>query len=238
MMDNTPQLPIQYAENAEPPKIRSRAEIIDAVQRIQAMHEAGLLGGAVMPEDANPQLPLDSIDNYHYFTLPMALNYQRNSYALWKAAEKTYRDPECRVVFQPREAITLSDDVLRSFLLKHGLALQPNNHSKIWRRISSSIVDLLDGDIRKLFSRMEGSVPLIMKYVQEEHGGGFPYLKGPKICNYWMYVMGRYTNAALRQKEALSVAPDTHVIQASVRLGLIEREVLQTDSQRRRVGCA
>ena len=49
----------------------------------------------------------------------------------------------------------------------------------------------------------------------------FPYLSGNKICNYWLYVMGNYTDARLVDREYLNVAPDTHVIQASIRLGLV-----------------
>lgn len=41
-----------------------------------------------MPEDANPNLEKNSLENYLYFTLPMALNYQRNSYTLWKVLLK------------------------------------------------------------------------------------------------------------------------------------------------------
>ncbi len=48
------------------------------------MWKQGKLGGEVMPEDANPGLERKSLENYLYFTLPMALNYQRNSYTLWE----------------------------------------------------------------------------------------------------------------------------------------------------------
>ena len=44
----------------------------------------------VMPEDANPGLKKNSLENYLYFTLPMALNYQRNSYTLWQALYNTF----------------------------------------------------------------------------------------------------------------------------------------------------
>lgn len=37
-----------------------------------------------MPEDENPALDKSTKENYLYFTLPMALNYQRNSYMLWE----------------------------------------------------------------------------------------------------------------------------------------------------------
>jgi hypothetical protein len=60
------------------------------VKLLREMHLVGILGGAVMPEDANPDLPKDSALNYLYFTLPMALNYQRNSYTLWVSALRSH----------------------------------------------------------------------------------------------------------------------------------------------------
>lgn len=43
-----------------------------------------------MPEDANPHLDMSSKEFYFYFTLSMALNYQRNSYKLLESALNTY----------------------------------------------------------------------------------------------------------------------------------------------------
>lgn len=42
----------------------------------------------------------------------------------------------------------------------------------------------------------------------------FPYLGGNKICNYWLYVMEQYTDVKFIDRENITVAPDTHVIQA------------------------
>ena len=52
----------------------------------------------------------------------------------------------------------------------------------------------------------------------------FPYLGGNKICNYWLYVMEQYTDVKFIDRENITVAPDTHVIQASERLGVISSE--------------
>lgn len=46
------------------------------------MWKEGKLGGEFMPEDSNPNLSKASNENFLYFTLPMVLNYQRNSYKL------------------------------------------------------------------------------------------------------------------------------------------------------------
>ena len=55
-----------------------KEEILDKVEILIKMYKEGKLGGEIMPEDANPNLEKASLENYLYFTLPMALNYQRN----------------------------------------------------------------------------------------------------------------------------------------------------------------
>ena len=88
-----------------------------------------------------------------------------------------------------------------------------------------------DGDIRNLFVNTNGNIVDILRFVQVEHKKEFPYLSGNKICNYWLYVMGQYTDVKLLGREALNIAPDTHVIQATIKLGLIEENYVRTDMQ-------
>lgn len=80
----------------------NKEKILDKVNKLIVMYKNGELGGEVMPEDANPHFESSSLENYLYFTLPMALNYQRNSYTLWESALKTYTDEETRFVFDPK----------------------------------------------------------------------------------------------------------------------------------------
>lgn len=75
-----------------------KEKILRDIDILYKMWQKGLLGGEFMPEDENPHLKKDSKENYLYFTLPMALNYQRNSYTLWESANKTYNDEETRFV--------------------------------------------------------------------------------------------------------------------------------------------
>lgn len=49
--------------------------LLKKVERLIKLYKEGKLGGEVMPEDANPGLENSSLENYLYFTLPMALNY-------------------------------------------------------------------------------------------------------------------------------------------------------------------
>lgn len=92
------------------------------------MRRDSLLGGEQMPEDAHPNLDKSSRDLLHYLTFPMALNYQRNSYALWKAATATHSDEETKFVFNPTEYKSRGESELRRCLLKYRVALQPNKH--------------------------------------------------------------------------------------------------------------
>ena len=88
------------------------------VRKLHDYYSQGLLGGEKMPEDANPDLLPSSKENFHYFTLPMALNYQRNSYKLWEAALLTYNDPTTQFVFDPCKVFLVEEDILRTALVK------------------------------------------------------------------------------------------------------------------------
>ncbi len=70
---------------------------------------------------------------------------------------------------------------------------------------------------------MNYEVHQIQSYIQQNRKN-FPYLGGNKINNYWLYVMEQYTDVAFKDRENITVAPDTHVIQASARLGVITDE--------------
>jgi len=101
-------------------------KILEDVDILIKAYKSGVLGGEIMPEDANPGLAKDIDENYLYFTLPMALNYQRNSYRLWEAAQKTYEDSDTTDVFVPSAVLNMGIDQLREKLIKYKVAIQPN----------------------------------------------------------------------------------------------------------------
>lgn len=95
------------------------------------MWNASELGGEYMPEDSNPHFAKSSKANYHYFTLPMALNYQRNSYKLWESAVATFNDEDSRFVLDVDEVLNHSEDEVRAALTKYKIALQQNKQTEI-----------------------------------------------------------------------------------------------------------
>lgn len=198
--------------------------IIEQVRKLYQMWKKGKLGGEYMPEDSNPHFDKTSKENYNYFTLPMALNYQRNSYKLWESALSTYNDTSTRFVLSIDGVLSRSENEVKVALTKYKIALQPNKQTEIWIKLCKSIQKHFDGDIRNLFKICDYDVNQIRNYIQVEHKKDFPYLSGNKICNYWLYVLYQYTDVKYKNLCDLTVAPDTHVIQASKKLGLISEE--------------
>ena len=172
-----------------------------------------------MPEDENPALDKSSEENYLYFTLPMALNYQRDSYKLWAAAHETFKDAETRMVFNPRAVVRMNTLELREKLVRHKVALQPNKHIEIWQTLCRTFAQ---NPIKNLFEQNDSDVVRLKTHIPKNKKD-FPYLSGPKILNYWLYVMEQYTDLTLQNRQSITIAPDTHVIQASVRLGLLNQ---------------
>lgn len=200
--------------------------ILKQVNNLYNMWKNGHLGGEVMPEDANPHLEKSSKENYLYFTLPMVLNYQRNSYTLWESARKTFEDEETRFVFDPKECLKRSFEEVQYALAKYKVALQKQKQTEIWIKLCNTFVELYDGDIRSLFETLDNDVDKIREFIQKENKKKFPYLSGTKICNYWLYVIYQYTDRSFNNIGNLTVAPDTHVIKATHKLGLITDEEL------------
>lgn len=199
----------------------NKEKILNNVKKLLIMYKNGELGGEIMPEDANPNLDKNSLENYLYFTLPMALNYQRNSYKLWESALKTYNDNETRFVFNPKLCLKKSFEDVQYALTKYKISLQKQKQTEIWISLCNTFMNLFNGDIRKLFDNLDNDVEKIRFFIQKENKKIFPYLSGTKICNYWLYVIYQYTDRKYKNIENLTVAPDTHVCKATHKLGLI-----------------
>ncbi len=205
--------------------MRSDADILTDTLTLHAMWKRGALGGAVMPEDAHPRLDRSSEALGRYFTLGMALNYQRSSYSLWAACTAAFEDPQTGWVFDPARVAEASDEALRAALLKHRVALQPNRHPQIWRRNAQGLLRHAGGSVRTLLEGRAWDMGAVKVLLAKEKSS-FPYLSGPKISNYWLYVLCNYMTWPLLNREALTVAPDTHVVAASRRLGLVDAAAL------------
>lgn len=184
-------------------------------------YKDGRLGQTKMPEDANPGFS-DGDREWclAYFTLPMALNYQRDSYKLWEAALKTFNDPQTKFLFNAPEAAKSSEEQVRRALMKYKLALQPNKHISTWWTIAKTVTEKW-GSFANFLNQAEGDFLKLKQMVTVDNKKGFPYLSGPKIFNYWSFIVSTYSGERLVNRDQIDIAPDTHITQCSVKLGVI-----------------
>jgi len=195
--------------------------IISNCKKLLDAYKKGLLGQTIMPEDSNPGVgKMDKETRLVYFSLPMSLNYQRDSYKLWRASLKTFQDSETKAVFDIAYVVKLHTDDLRKKLLKHKLALQPNKHINTWQTISKTVYENW-GSFSNLIDNSESDFLKIKNIMQTEYKKGFPYISGEKIFNYWSFVLKTYGGVDLKNAQYIDIAPDTHITKCSIKLGVI-----------------
>lgn len=200
-----------------------KKQIVTNCLKLLGAYRSGQLGPTPMPEDAHPDFENNTELQLAYFSLPMALNYQRNSYELWKSALKTYEDRETRRVFDVSQASKLEVAQLREYLMRYKLALQPNKHVSTWQTIATTVNSNF-GSFQEVVSSAHNDYIGLRELVQSRYKKGFPYLSGPKIFNYWSFILKEYARVPLKNTQCIEIAPDTHVIQCSVKLQLITQE--------------
>lgn len=142
---------------------------------------------------------------------------------MWASALKTYNDKDTRYLFYPEKIVKKDRMIIQKDLTKYKLGLQPNRHTDIWIAISKTLDKYYNDDPRKVIKAGNFDAGVIIPMVQKEKKKLFPYLSGAKMTNYWLYILSHYTDLKLKNKQEISIIPDTHVIQSSVRLGLIDK---------------
>lgn len=204
------------------PNELSKKKILGRVLKLHFLFREGKI--PTLPyHEVNPGLEKKSRENYLYFTLPPCVNFQRSSPAMWVSALKTYQDPETSYLFFPEQVVNRTREKVQKDLLKHKLALQKNKHTDIWIAISKTLHELFRDDPRALLKKGRWDVVEIHNIIQKNQKVNFPYLSGPKMSNYWLYILSCYTDAKLLNMQEISIIPDTHVLQCTVRLGLTKK---------------
>jgi hypothetical protein len=171
--------------------------------------------------EVNPGLEPGSRDNYLYFTLPVCINFQRSSPAMWQAALATYEDAQTRYLFYPEQLEDRPYEQIQADLLKHKLGLQPNKHTLIWTTIAHTLYTHFASDPRQVVVAAGYDAGKLIRLLQVERRKDFPFLSGPKLSNYWPFILSQFTDAMFANAHEISIIPDTHVIQSSVQLGLV-----------------
>lgn len=190
-----------------------------AILKLHSLYLGGEIRGPEKHE-VSPGLEKGSRENYLYYTLPCAINFQRNSPALWYSALKTYEDPSTRSLFFPEKVVRKPHNEIKRDMAKHRLAAQTNKHPHIWSTLCQTLNALYDNDPRQILAEGSFDIPTIINILQNTRKSDFPYLGGVKLSNYWLFILHEFTDAQFKRVHELSIIPDTHVIKSTVKLGL------------------
>lgn len=197
-----------------------KSEIQSKIKTLFEFFEAGRIPTLAVHEQY-PNLPKNSEALYNYFSLSILINFQRDSVRLWQAAIDTYDDPETRYLFSPDAVEEEYLEKVRKDMLRHKLALQPVKHIEIWTKLCKVISTEYEGSFLKLISSNNFDAELILSTLYTNRKK-FPYLSGPKLSSYWLFILLRYTDLQLSNSNLISIIPDTHVAKASSKLGVTD----------------
>lgn len=199
-----------------------KKSLIERIALLKTYFEKGFIP-KVENHEANPSLDKGSRENYLYFTLPVALNFQRNSPALWQSAYKTWEDIDTNYLFYPEKVTQFSIEKVKTDLKKHKIALQENKHTHIWYTLCQSFHKNFENDPRNFIKLNESCVEQVINYLRD-NSKSFPYLSWPKLSHYWLFILSHYTDIQLQNAHMLSIIPDTHIQQASLKLWVTDLE--------------
>lgn len=202
-------------------KSASQEKLLTKIRSLYGLYQSGKIEKLAQHE-VHPNLSRSDRANYLYFTLPVALNFQRSSPAMWQSVLRTWNDPQTRYVFFPEKLKTKKRNTIQRDLLKYRLAVQTNKHPDIWIKISDTLNRYFRDNPKKILEAGDMDVEKILQMVQRDRKSDFPYLSGLKMSNYWLYILSQFTDARLKNLSKISIIPDTHVIQSSIKLGLVK----------------
>lgn len=200
-----------------------KKETLEKILRLRKIFQNGQIP-VVKNHEAHPgELGKGGRERYLYFTLVPSLNFQRSSPNLWRSAYQTWQDGKTNYVFFPEKIVNVDYKTFQTDLTKHKLSLQPNKHADIWFTICKTLNERFGNDPRKLLGNVSFDVPQVIQYLLDNKKR-FPYLSGPKLSNYWLHILDYYTDVEFKNKNEISIIPDTHIIQSSVKLGLVPEQ--------------
>ncbi len=204
------------------------------LDKIKKLHQHGLKGEVktLDTHEVNPGLDKSSRENYLYFFLPCALNFQRSSPGLWKSALNTWEDRNTNYLFFPELVVKTDFDKIKLDLAKHKLAIQTNKHPKIWHDISSTLNKYYENDPRKLMEECNYEIKSLIQTLQIDKKSLFPYLGGIKLSNYVLAIMSWFTDVKFKDFYNLSIIPDTHIIKSTIKLGILDENCNPADVEK------
>ena len=167
-----------------------------------------------MPEYQLPRnLHPGSREHANYLTYIISIDYMTDAEKLWRNARGAYElYPE---KFTPEKILKASEDGLRIFLRRLG-ARYSSNAVNIWKKISKLLLDRYGADPRNI--TLQPSTISEIKWKLD----AFPSLRGPKIANFYIRVMGETGLLKVKNLNELDIPVDKQVTRFTTYTGVVE----------------
>ena len=214
--------------------MNDRNAVLEQVHRLLAAYKAGRLGGEAMPEDENPHLDPASakttcILRCQWRSITSAIPTDCGSAPT--GCMPTPPDGRCSI-------LSASCRRTKRNAAPYSGAVQGRPAAEPTPRHLENTLPHDCGAVRRrpavFLAQNHFRVSEIKAHIAA-HKKDFPYLGGIKICNYWLHVLEAYTDCRFSDRENISIAPDTHVLQSSVRLGVLTEEKSAAAAMRKRL---
>jgi len=177
-----------------------------------------------MPEYVLPRnLKEGTKEHALFLTYTISIDYMTDAVKLWKRSRGAYElHPD---MFTPKEILKVSPRTVENFVKKLG-ARYYTNAAKTWIKISKVLAEKYDEDPRNLTKE-----PLEIAEVKQRLKD-FPYLRGNKLSNLYIRVMGETGLMKVEDLNELDIPVDKQVARFTIYTGVLK---LLSDQF---VGCA
>ena|GEM_PF-442018 len=192
----------------------SKASKIARVLFDEFYSKKGFFKDKSMPEYVLPRnLKEGTRQHALYLTYVVSIDYMVDAEKLWKKSRGAYELYPER--FTPERIRKVSQRSVEFFVKKIG-ARYYKNAAKTWKKISEILLAKYDGDPRNITPE-----PIEIAEVKK-HLKAFPYLRGNKLSNFYIRVMGETGLFKLKNLNELDIPVDKQVARFTLYTGVLK----------------
>ena len=176
--------------------------------------QKGFFKNYSMPEYILPRnMKEASREHALFLTYVISIDYMTDAVKLWRKSRGAYELYPER--FTPEEILKVSPRTVETFVKRLGARFY-SNAARTWITISKLLLDYYDGDPRNL-TRTPLEIDEVKKLLQD-----FPYLRGNKLSNFYIRVMGETGLLKIKNRKELDIPVDKQVARFTMYTGVVK----------------
>ena len=190
-----------------------RALLIGQTILDQFYNKKGFFKGYEMPEYVlPPNLMQGTKEHALWLTYVISVDYMTDAVKLWSRSREEYLyNPDS---FNSTRILDMSDSQLQTLVKRIG-GRYPKTGAQTWRKIARILLDGYQGDPRNITRQ-----PITIKEIKEKIDV-FPYLRGPKLSNFYLRAMGEQDLFKISNFNELDIPVDIQVARFTIYTGVL-----------------